>query len=217
MNLKVFTTIYFTISILEIIFGINHFQVGIYLTKPLIMISIIIFYFYQTQNQRNFQDKLMLIAFFFSMLGDTFLMFKGEKYFMFGLCSFLITHLFYIFVFSRNRLKVNLIARISLLIFSGIMLFVLQNHITNSLLIPIIIYMITITIMAMSASERNTNTESYRLVLIGAILFVLSDSLIAVDKFVMPIPFSTIFIMGTYVLAQYLICVGFLKRNTLTL
>ena len=66
------------------------------------------------QNQRNFQDKLMLIAFFFSMLGDTFLMFQGEEYFMFGLGSFIITHLFYIFVFSRNRLKANLLARISL-------------------------------------------------------------------------------------------------------
>ncbi len=213
MNLKIFTTIYFIISILEIIFGMNHFQMGMYFTKPLIMISIMIFYFHQTENQRNFQDKLMLIAFFFSMLGDSFLMFKGEKYFMFGLGSFLITHIFYIFVFSRNRLKANLLSRISLLLFSGIMLFILQKNISNSLLIPIIIYMITITVMAISASERNTNTESYRLVLMGAILFVLSDSLIAIDKFVIPIPFSTILIMGTYVLAQYLICVGFLKRN----
>jgi uncharacterized membrane protein YhhN len=175
-----------------------------------------IFYFFQTQNQRNFQDKWMLIAFFFSMLGDTFLMLQGEKYFMFGLGSFLITHLFYIFVLSRNRLKANLLARISFLSFSGIMLFVLQHSISDSLIIPIIIYMITITFMAISASERNTNPESYRLVLLGAILFVLSDSLIAINKFVMPIPFSTILIMGTYVLAQYLICVGFLKRNVLT-
>ncbi len=216
-NLKIFTTIYFTISILEIIFGINHFQNGVFLTKPLIMISIMIFYFLQTKKQRNFQDKLMLIAFFFSMLGDTFLMFHGEKYFMFGLGSFLITHLFYTFLFSHNRLKINLLARISLLSFSVLMLFILQNNIANSLLIPIIIYMITITIMAISASERNTNTSSYRMVLMGAILFVLSDSLIAIDKFVVPIPFPIILIMGTYILAQYLIAIGFLKRNATTL
>lgn len=215
MNLKIFTTIYFTISILEIIFGITHYQVGVFLTKPLIMISIMIFYFFQTKNQLKSQDKLMLIAFFFSMLGDTFLMFQKEQYFMFGLGSFLITHLFYIFVFSRNRLKANLIARISLLSFSVLMLFILQNHISNSLLIPIVFYMITITIMSISASERITNTESYRLVFMGAILFVLSDSLIAIDKFVMPIPFPTFLIMSTYILAQYLICVGFLKRNAL--
>jgi uncharacterized membrane protein YhhN len=216
MNLKIFTTIYIIISMLEIIFGITHYQAGIFLTKPLIMISIMIFYFFQTQNQRNFQDKWMLIAFFFSMLGDTFLMFQGEKYFMFGLGSFLITHLLYIFVFSRNKLKTNLLARVSFLMFSGIMLFVLQHNIIDSLIIPIIIYMITITFMAISASERNTNSQSYRMVLIGAILFVISDSLIAIDKFVVPIPFPTFLIMGTYILAQYLIAIGFLKRNALT-
>ena len=214
MNLKIFTTIYFTISTLEIIFGMNHFQIGMYFTKPLIMIAIMIFYFIQTQKQRTLQDKLMLIAFLFSMLGDTFLMFKGERNFMFGLGSFLITHLFYIFVFSHNILKINLFARLLFLVFSAIMLFLLQHNISNSLLIPIIIYMITITFMAISASERNTNPQSFRFVLIGAILFVLSDSLIAIDKFVMPIPFQTFLIMGAYVLAQYLICVGFLKRNT---
>jgi uncharacterized membrane protein YhhN len=216
MNLKIFTTIYLTISILEIIFGINHYQIGIFITKPLIMISIMIFYFLKTQNKRNLQDILILIAFLFSMLGDTFLMFQGEKYFMFGLGSFLITHLFYIFVFSRNRLKTNIVARISFFVFSAIMLFLLQNYINGSFIIPIVIYMITITIMAISSSERNTNRESYRMVLIGAILFVLSDSLIALNKFVVPIPFETFLIMGTYVFAQYLIAIGFLKRNTMT-
>lgn len=216
MNLKIFTTIYFSFSIFEIIFGIAQNQIGVFVTKPLIMISIMVFYFFQTQNQRNFQDKLMLIAFFFSLLGDTFLMIKGEKYFMFGLGSFLITHLFYIFVFSRNKLKMNLLTRISFLIFSGIMLLILKDNVNKSLLIPIIIYMITITIMAISASERNSNPDSYRLVLMGAILFVLSDTLIAIDRFVVPIPFQTFLIMGTYVLAQYLIAVGFLKRNPTT-
>lgn len=194
----------------------NHFQNGVYFTKPLIMISIMIFYFLKSKNQRNFQDKLMLIAFFFSMLGDTFLMFNGEKYFMFGLGSFLVTHLLYIFVFSRNRLKMNLLARIFLIAFSLIMLFVLKNNVNKPLLIPIIVYMITITIMAINTAERNTNPKSYRMVLIGAILFVLSDSLIAINEFVKPIPFSTLLIMGTYVFAQYLIAIGFLKRNTLT-
>lgn len=214
MNSKIFTTLYFTISMLEIIFGTNHYQIGVLFTKPLIMILIMLFYYTQTQNHRNLQDKLMLVAFFFSLLGDTFLMFSGEKYFMFGLGSFLITHLFYIFVFTRNWLKTNKLYRFSMILFSIIMLLILKNNITNSLLIPIIVYMFTITLMAISAAERNTNPESYRLVLLGAILFVLSDSLIALNEFVNPIPFSTILIMGTYIFAQYFICIGFLKRVT---
>ena len=199
---------------LEIIFGTNDYQIGVLFTKPLIMILIMLFYYTQTQNHRNLQDKLMLVAFFFSLLGDTFLMFSGEKYFMFGLGSFLITHLFYIFVFTRNWLKTNKLYRFSMILFSIIMLLIMKNNITNSLLIPIIVYMFTITLMAISAAERNTNPESYRLVLLGAILFVLSDSLIALNEFVNPIPFSTILIMGTYIFAQYFICIGFLKRLT---
>ncbi len=213
MNLRIFTILYFTISILEIISGMNHFQTGVYLTKPLIMISMIVFYFLQTRNHRSFQDKLMIVAFFFSLIGDSFLMLSDTTSFTFGLGSFLITHLIYIFIFSRNRLKMNILARISLLAFSISMLFVLKDNVNDSLLIPVIIYMITITVMAITAAERNTNPESYRMVLIGAVLFVLSDSLIAINEFVNPIPFSTFLIMGTYVLAQYLICIGFLERS----
>ena len=216
-NLKIFTTLYFTISIIEIIFGTYHYQIGVLFTKPLIMISIMLFYLIQTQNKRNLQDKLMFIAFFFSLLGDTFLMFSGEKYFMFGLASILITHLLYIFVFSRNWLNANKLARFLLILFSILMLIILKNNIINPLLIPIIIYMFTITIMAIFAAERKTNPESYQLVLLGAILFVLSDSLIAINEFVNPIPFSTILIMGTYIFAQYFICIGFLKRQTIHL
>lgn len=217
MKLKIFTTIYFSISILEIIFGMNQYQVGVYITKPLIMIPILIFYFLQTQNQRSFQDKLMLVAFFFSLMGDSFLMFQGERNFMFGLGAFLITHLFYIFIFIRKRLKMNKIYRFLFLGFAVVMYLILKNKVNESLLIPISFYMITISTMAISAAERNANPESYRMVLMGAILFVISDSLIAINQFVNPIPFSTLLIMGTYVSAQYLIAVGFLKRNVLTL
>lgn len=213
MNLRIFTTIFIIISFLEITFGINHFQIGVYLTKPLIMISMIFFYFLQTRNQRSFQDKLMIVAFFFSLIGDSFLMLSDATYFIFGLGSFLITHLIYIFIFSRNRLKMNLLVRFLFLAFSICMLFVLKGNVNDSLLIPVIIYMITITVMAITAAERNTNLESYRMVLIGAGLFVLSDSLIAINEFVNPIPLSTFLIMGTYVSAQYLICIGFLKRS----
>jgi uncharacterized membrane protein YhhN len=50
-------------------------------------------------------------------------------------------------------------------------------------------------------------------VLIGAVLFMISDSLIAIDKFATPIPYPTLFIMGTYVFAQYFIAVGVLKND----
>jgi uncharacterized membrane protein YhhN len=64
--------------------------------------------------------------------------------------------------------------------------------------------------MGIRASERKVSDKSYQLVLIGAILFILSDSLIALSKFVVNIPLSSLWIMATYVVAQYLIIQGLL-------
>ena len=55
------------------------------------------------------------------------------------------------------------------------------------------------------------NQTSYNLVFIGAIFFMLSDSILAANKFYQPIPLSNISIMVTYALAQYLIVLGILK------
>jgi uncharacterized membrane protein YhhN len=176
------------------------------------MLTIIVFYYFQTRNKVGKFDKIMLIAFFFSLLGDIFLMLGDGNYFVMGLGSFLMTHFCYIYVFSQGKDKGNYLTRIAIIALSACVFFLIRNQI-GSLLFPVVLYVLAISVMAICASERKTNPESYRFVFIGAILFVLSDSLIAIDKFAFKIPASTFLIMGTYVLAQYLIAIGFLKRN----
>jgi uncharacterized membrane protein YhhN len=68
--------------------------------------------------------------------------------------------------------------------------------------------------MAGSALNRKNKVseKSYFTVLAGAILFVFSDSLIAINKFAVGIPKSGIWIMTTYILAQYLIMSGLLTQ-----
>jgi uncharacterized membrane protein YhhN len=68
--------------------------------------------------------------------------------------------------------------------------------------------------MGITAAERHTNIKSYGFVLIGAILFIISDSLIAINKFAFSIPLSDLWVMSTYIAAQYLIVQGvLLERN----
>jgi uncharacterized membrane protein YhhN len=50
-------------------------------------------------------------------------------------------------------------------------------------------------------------------ILIGAIVFVSSDSILAFNKFYAPITHASFFIMVTYCMAQYLIVKGILKLN----
>lgn len=213
MKTQTFTYIFATISILEIISGTIGFREGVFLTKPLIMLSIIVFYYLQSQKSLEKQDILMLIAFTFSWLGDMFLMFPGEIFFILGLGSFLMTHLFYIYIFSRNKGKVNWAARIFIPILSISVFSLIYNHVEKGLLIPVLVYMLAISTMAITASERQTSIESFRFVFVGAMLFVISDSFLAIEKFAYKIPASTILVMLTYVLAQYFIAIGFLKQS----
>jgi len=54
--------------------------------------------------------------------------------------------------------------------------------------------------------------KSFYIVFSGSLLFVISDTLIALDKFLMPIPNDRIFVMSTYIVAQFLIMKGILKQ-----
>jgi uncharacterized membrane protein YhhN len=57
-----------------------------------------------------------------------------------------------------------------------------------------------------------TNTESYKLAFIGAFLFVMSDSVLGLNKFVFDIPLAGFWIMGTYIPAQYFLVKGLLTH-----
>jgi len=76
------------------------------------------------------------------------------------------------------------------------------------------VYSTFIIVMLAGAINRieKVNHTSYYLVLTGAILFVLSDSAIAVNKFSYNFPYSGTVIMSTYVIAQYLIVTGYIKQ-----
>lgn len=64
--------------------------------------------------------------------------------------------------------------------------------------------------MATTAMERygKCNSESFWQVYIGAVFFLISDSMIAINKFYQPIEEAGIIIMGTYCIAQLLIVMG---------
>jgi uncharacterized membrane protein YhhN len=195
---------FFIILAIEIYFSSIHQDIGVKVTKPLLMPLLMLLAF-----KLNVIDRNLYIALFFSLLGDISLMFGGELYFMLGLGSFLLAHIFYILLF-RGQFKLLkalpfAAATISYFLF-------IKSGIDKNLLIPVAIYCMTITLMAIFAACRKTNHSSYYLVLIGSILFVVSDSLIAFNKFYAPLPASSFWVMSTYGLAQFLIVLGWSKK-----
>lgn len=210
------TIFYFTLGIVNITSGILDIEWLNYLSKPFLMISLLFFYFQKVKQNISKTDKIMLTSLVFSCLGDTFLMFQGinPQFFLLGLGSFLVAQLAYYFIFSKSG-KTQYLKRLPITIYTMALVAFLWNKIPQSFLLPIFIYAFAIMMMGIGAVQRQTNQKSYRFVLIGAILFIISDSLIAINKFAFSIPLSGLWIMATYIAAQYLIVEGvLLGRDT---
>ena len=144
-----------------------------------------------------------------------FLGIDGEKLFVFGLASFLIAHLLYIVLFVRNRPKPviasagqKIIAAL-VMIFSAAMFAWLWPSL-GDLKLPVAAYLCAITGMGVTATLAGFRVPW---VVIGAMLFIASDSMIAVGKFKSPIEYGNYLIWITYYVGQLLITLGFIREK----
>lgn len=172
----------------------------------------------------KFKTKsLLLTALTFSWIGDIVLLFanKGEIYFIIGLVAFLISHVFYIVLFSKQTISTSISNKISFGAGIGLILLYFFGMINTlgpklgPLTVPVIVYAIVISSMLYFALKGSYQwkTIPYQSVLIGAILFIASDSILAFNKFYQPIPYASFLIMITYLSAQYGIVWGILNLN----
>ena len=172
----------------------------------------------------KFPTKNLLVwALVFSWFGDVVLMFadKGQLFFIIGLLLFLTAHMIYILLFNKQQKTQNgsnnsglYIGVVFIVGYLFVMLFVLYPKL-GGLKIPVTVYAMVISMMLFMALKGFfgwQNPANYY-VLTGAICFVVSDSLLAFNKFYEPIQLATFNIMSTYLLAQFLIVFGLLVLN----
>jgi len=216
---KSFTILFCIIVIAELICGtIEGLSQVHYITKPLILISLIIYFWKQGKALGKKTKTIMLLALLFSLMGDVLLMFvdRAANFFIGGLIAFLLAHIMYILIFLKHgrqhKIKPAFIGLV--LIYAIGLLYVLYDGL-GDMLVPVIVYMTAILIMVVSASQRKGSVSkiSFVLVFLGALFFMVSDSILALNKFYQPIPYSSILIMSTYASAQYLIVMGILRQN----
>lgn len=122
----------------------------------------------------------------------------------------------YILVFSKQKGNTNFISIFSIVIIAfATGLFSLISKNLEELLIPVVLYILVIMVMVIFAYLRKGAVDyfSFTLVLLGALFFLVSDSLIALNKFYNPLAYPKISIMITYAIAQYFIVIGFLKNK----
>ena len=192
---------------------------GVYLTKPLLLSILATWFFLQTKNSSSKFSRLILTGLVCSIAGDIFLMFNKENFFLLGLGSFLLTHLSYIAAFSlypsfkNGAVRQQPLLALPLLLFLPLMSWYLWNDLPIPFQVPVLAYSSALTLMALSSlnMSRRVAKLAAMLLLWGSVLFVLSDSMIAVEKFKttgLPPLFMRFCIMSTYLTGQYLLAKG---------
>jgi uncharacterized membrane protein YhhN len=218
-------------NILILYIRVGSFQVmGILLKIPFIHLSLkvllmpllILYLWHGKEVKSNYSlFRLSLLALLFSYLGDIVLMIPGDSplYFISGLVSFLMAHLCYIKLFfslsplNKNRLKKNPIWITGIILFLAVFLSYLVPKVDNTLKIPVITYAFILCSMLISTLHLKENMEKgpHSMIVLGAVLFVLSDSFLALNKFD-PLFGGVIFlhalVMITYISAQGFIIHG---------
>ncbi|MGM9929529.1 MAG: lysoplasmalogenase [Bacillus sp. (in: firmicutes)] len=202
MNQKL-TLFGFLVTAILFIFVIPTEHVWLRLCFKLLPMFFILFYVY---SQPSFISKmyksLILTGLIFCTLGDAFIIFS----FTLGLVAFLIGHLFFIAAFLKHRHHSwnSTLSIILFVIYAGFfgkhLITALLANSEDSLVIPVLFYIVVITIMGWTATMTHNLYAA-----VGSILFVLSDSILAYSRFVATIPFDDQWIMLTYYGAQFFI------------
>jgi uncharacterized membrane protein YhhN len=221
MSKTIFNGCFFVVSTLNILALVFSMDLVFTVTKPLIVLVLMTHYARASANR----STLFLFALFFCLAGDVFLLFveKNELFFMCGLLAFLVGHILYIITYRQHQqtgmgeelLSTQKIRFALPVVLAGTGLITVLYSSLGSLQIPVMIYAIVLMIMVIVALHRygKTTAASYWQVLFGALLFMISDSMLAINKFLHPFNMASVSIMIPYIAAQYLIVHGILAHH----
>lgn len=222
-NDLVISIVYAVVTLITIIASMQDLHVLLYVSKPLLMITLSLWFYFKSRRVGDRFTILIQTGLLFSLFGDVALMFEhlDEFYFMIGLGAFLIAQLCYTIAFAHNI--ANAAAPFSFLpwlIGTGITAYGvffamdLMPRIDEVIQIPVAAYAVAITLMGLAATFRfgRTFPRSFVLVLIGAFLFIGSDSVLATNRFLRILDHASWSIILMYAVGQYMIIAGSLAH-----
>ena len=199
--------------ILVIVFAIDLFLIFTnkielrFFTKPILIPLLILIFITRLKSEKIQLDKLFLAGLVLSFFGDLFLLFQWG--FLPGLGSFLLAHVFYIISFRKKTQ--NSIWRfwpIILGLFATTLLVFLFPYL-KEMKIPVIIYAVVIATMMYNALKTHN-----RNLIIGALLFLISDTLLSINLFLQPLMILNLLVMITYIAAQWFLVKGMISEES---
>jgi uncharacterized membrane protein YhhN len=215
--LKIYLSFLF-IECLAVSFDLQPVQ---FISKPSLMLILMVYIKLNIKNTTK-ESNLILLALIFSWFGDILLLLDKfyEFLFIYGLFSFLLAHISYIIYFwqirklNGNKSPVKAFEMGGVIIYS-VVFYLFIFRFLEGLYLPVFFYTLVISLMLMAsfhAFDSGKNQVFAKICIAGTLLFVLSDSVLAFNRFVFPIPFGSVIVIFTYGLGQCLITVG-AERN----
>lgn len=221
---------YLLVGLLNAIAVATQNSSAVTLTKPLLMPLLILWLVAEQRRHWPVPHRWLLVGLVFAWIGDLLLMGDGDLFFTLGIAAFLVTQVSYLVGFTRfrglsfrrgiaapARPATGLVRRYPVLLapfalyLIGLVAVVWPT--AGSLRIPVAVYGLALTAMAVAALNlvgRMPPAPAW-VAFGGAVLFVLSDSLIAMTSLGpwAESPWLGATVMLTYVVGQGLIGVGF--------
>lgn len=190
-----------------------HQNKAYFVLKPLTTLLIIAYAFAGLESLADKRGLLIVAGLSVSLLGDVFLLFP--KRFLLGLVSFSFAHLCYATSFFSGVSTLGLLYfALPLVVCGGLVIAFLWRDLTVPK-VAVVFYMLLLALMVYQAGERyllvpdllkgDSGTQASLLALIGAVLFFLSDTLLAINKFKKPLQNAALWVLATYYSAQWLI------------
>lgn len=183
--------------------------------KLVAMSAIIFLAIYKARLSFGFYRYAVILGLCFSLCGDLLLVFP--EYFLYGLIVFLVAHLWYTVAFIKEKpfqlkWKPLLVAAA----YGSAVYIFLWSSLAN-FKIPVLIYLIVILIMGWQAHDRwlQNHQFSSKLAFWGAILFIISDTILAINKFHTPFLLARVLSLSTYFGAQYFIALSIDIRSSM--
>lgn len=221
---KIWLPAFFAVAALNVLAEATGNKTLIFTTKPLLMPLLAVWLAVETRGHTaSFLKRMVLAGLISATVGDVLMMFGGQEFFfLLGLVAFLFTHLFYIGGFGsvadwkKGHLRSNVTWILAFFAFSIAITGGLWASIPPGMKLPVGIYSAVITVMALAALNLRGRVRPtvFWLLFGGALLFMLSDTLLALNKFKQAREWAQPVIMATYIFGQFLITKG--TRDFLT-
>jgi len=192
-----------------------------YIAKPAVMVSLFL-WLYTTTGLRG-STFWFGLGILLSLAGDILLMISVDRLFLPGMVAFLLAHISYVLGF-RAELVIASVWSLILLLFIAVNVSRLLRRIVvamrakgeNKLILPVIVYGTGISVMLYAAMSTTSNLAwtplAAFLVSAGALLFMVSDVILAWMKFVAPVKNGKVWNMALYHLGQLGLIAGVISR-----